>query len=362
MVQVRNRGSRIDESELFDETAGYDDETGILFAPNLTSDERRQATSLYRLFNGLWGLCVVRGVPGTGKDLIGNYLTYKIKRFFPHKRIVRDEKPRRLFGPYDGFFDEQTIVNDLKQMVSIAKGKKGEDDDEPADATERTGRRLERAADSWVKGAGEVLLKNSVSYLTEFWRYCYNREPHSPMNKTMGAIHKVKRHLDVLVIGTTQLTEDLDRKTCLPWIDWRITCTRSVANKTGFAYFVEKVKYDKRLNALIPLGQPFPIRIDAGKPKSDIGDGKIMIKKPWYKPESEEERIVLDVLRAGSDTYEDMVDFIQTHGDMSEVEILETLKELSFNPRKHAVDYPCYFRLYNSKSAPQIRTSLRITE
>ncbi len=122
------------------------------------------------------------------------------------------------------------------------------------------------------------------------------------------------------------------------------------------------VKYDKRLDILIPIGRPFPIRIDAGKPKSDMGDGKIVIRKPWYVPETEEERIILDVLRAGINNYEKIVDIITTHGDMSETEILETLKELSFNPRKHVVDYPCYFRLFNSKSAPQIKTSLRVEE
>ena len=353
-----------DDSDMFDNTAGYDDESGIRFAPGLTDIERKQATSLYRLFNGLWGVCIIKGDPGTGKDLFGNYLTYKLKKFFPHKRIVRDEKPRRLFGRYDGFFDEYTIVGDLKRMTAIAKGANGkeEEDDGTEDNPEVTGKRLERAADDWVKGAGKVLLKNSVTYLTEFWRYCYNREPHSPMNKTMGAIHKVKRHLDALVIGTTQLTEDLDRKTCKPWIDWRVTCTRSAVNKTGFTYFVEKVKYDKRLDILVPIGQPFPIRVDAGKPRGDMGDGKIVIIKPGYRPENEEERIILDVLHAGIDTYESLVNFMLVNGDMSENEILTTLKDLSFRPRKHVVDYPCYFRLYNSKSAPQLKTSLRIQE
>lgn len=339
--------NRVDDSDLFDNTAGYDDDSGIRFAPNLTIEERQQATSLYRLFNGLWGVCIIKGDPGTGKDLFGNYLTYKIKRFFPQKRIVRDEKPRALFGTYDAVFDESVIVRDIKAMALIAKGARlSEDEDEEPEAPVAI-RRLEAAADNWVKGRGEVLLKNSVAYLTEFWRYCYNREPHNPMNKTMGAIHKVKRHLDCLIVGTTQLTEDLDRKTCLPWIDWQVTCSRSTVNKTGFAFFVQKVKYDKRLNILLPLGRPFPIRFDAGKPRSEMGDGKIIIRKSYYRPETEEERIVLDVLRAGVDNYEELVEIIETEGDMSEAEVLETVKSLSFMPRKHVLDYPCYFRLYN---------------
>lgn len=346
--------TKANESDLFDNSAGYDDDRGIRFAPDLTEEERHQATSLYRLFNGLWGLCTVKGDPGTGKDLFGNYITYKLKRFFPHKRMVRDEKPRNLFGAYDGLFDEQVIIDDLKQMKEIAKGTRQSKDEEEV--------KLEQAADDWVQGAGQVLLKNSILYLTEFWRYCYNREPHNPMNKTMGAIHKVKRHLDCLIIGTTQLTEDLDRKTCLPWIDWQVTCTRSRINKTTFTYFVQKVKYDRRLSILMPIGKPFPIRFDAGKPRSDMGNGLITILKPKYLPESEEERIILDLIKEGYNKYESILEFLYEHGDMTEYEILETLKNLSFIPRKHVIDYPCYFRLYNSKSAPQVKTSLKLTE
>ena len=51
-----------DSPELFDESAGYDDETGIRFAPGLTALDRRRATLLYRLFNELWGLCIVKGL------------------------------------------------------------------------------------------------------------------------------------------------------------------------------------------------------------------------------------------------------------------------------------------------------------
>ncbi len=354
--------NKIDDSDLFDDTAGYDDEIGIRFAPNLTLMERQQATSLYRLFNGLWGVCAIFGDPGTGKDLLGNYIAYKVKKFFPWKRIVRDEKPYPLFGKYSALFDEQVIVSDLRKMMAIAKGKRDNGSGEIEALSLDIDRKLEMVADDWVKGAGEVLLKNSLVYLTEWWRYCYNREPHSPMNKTMGAIHKTKRHLDCLILGTAQLYSELDRFTCLPWIDWRVTCTRSTVNKTGFSFFVEKVKYDKRLHILLPIGRPFPIRFDAGKPRTEMGDGRITILKPNYKPETDEERIVLDVLKAGGDNYEELVDFIETNGDMTEDEILSTLKELSFIPRKHVVDFPCYFRLYNSKSAPQLRTSLKVTE
>ena len=340
-----------DSDSLYDETAGYDDETGVKIADGLSAEERKQAVILYRLFNGLWGVCIVVGDPGTGKDLFGNYLAYKIKRYFPWKRILRDEKPRALFGEYAGLFNESVLSEDLNRMRALAKGK----------SAVAIGEVLEKAADDWVSSEGQVLLKNSLLYLTEYWRYCYNREPHNPMNKTMGGIHKQKRHLDCLVLGTVQLASELDKKTCLPWIDLRVTCNRSVTNTTGFTYFVEKVKYDRRLDVLVSLSRPFPIAFDAGKPRTYLGNGKIWIKRQNYLPESEQERVVLDVIRAGLDTYEALVEELEADGEMREPEILATLKGLK-KVRKRAIDYPDFFGLYNSKSAPQMKTSLKVED
>jgi len=349
--------TEIDGSDLYDNTIGYDDEVGVRLASGLSEEDIKRATMLYHLFNELWGVCIVKGDPGTGKDLLGNYLSHSIKRFFPHKRILRDEKPRELFGEYAGQFNEQVLKKELKIMKAIAKGDKATSEDSIT-----YGEALEKAADQWVTDAGEVLLKNSVLYLTEYWRYCYNREPHAPMNKTMGAIHKMKRHLDCLILGTVQLPSELDKKTCLPWIDWQATCTRSTSNKTGFVYYIQKVKYERRLDILVPYGKTTIIPVDAGKPRSYLGDGKIQLKKPYYEPVNEEERIILDVLKSGYDTYEGIVGLLESDGDMSEAEVLDTLKELSFRKNKRAINYPCFFRLYNSKSAPQINTQIRAEE
>jgi len=351
--------NKIDDSELYDSTIGYEDEVGVRLAEGLSEEEKKRATMLYHLFNELWGVCIVKGDPGTGKDTFGNYISYIIKRYFPHKKILRDEKPRRLFGEYAGLFNEQTLREDLRRMRTIAKGDKVE-----SEGSLNYSEALEKAADNWVTQEGVVLLKHSVLYLTELWRYCYNREPHNPMNKTMGAIHKVKRHLDCLVIGTVQLPTELDKKTCLSWVDWQVTCTRSATNKTGFVYYVQKVKYDRLRDFLEIIGRPFPIAVDAGKPRGYLGDGKIHIKKgrEWYKPETEEERIILDVIKSGVNTYEGIVDLLETDGDMTEREVLETLKELKFRRSKRAIDYPCIFGIFNSKSPPQIKSQIRMEE
>jgi len=359
-MALRNRDvetpDKLDDS-LFDESAGYEDDQGIQTSPGLSDIEQRQARAIYRLFNGLWGLCVIRGDPGAGKDTFLNWFLYTSKRYFPQKRILRDEKPRKLFGPYAGLFNEERLHDDLKRMREMAKGvgKPG------AFSVDYLGA-LEKAADDWVSSHGQVLLKKSWVYLTELWRYCYNREPHNPMNKTMGAIFKVGRHLDCFVLGTIQLPSELDKKTCLPWIDWQVTCTRQVGNKTGFAYYIQKVKYDPRQSMLVKLGTPFPILLDAGKPRTEMGNGRIVLLKPDYRPQSEEERVVLDALKAGYDNYEAVANLLECEGDMTEQETLDTLKELKFRKSKRVIDFPCYFSLYNSKSAVNIDTRLKVQE
>jgi len=343
------------DDNLFDESAGYEDDTGVRFTKGLSERERKQATLLYRIFNELWGLCIIRGDPGAGKDTFLNWFLFTCKRFFPEKRILRDEKPRKLFGTYAGLFNEEQIREDLKQMRDVAKGVGiGQ-----MDAV------LEQAAGKWADSErAKVLLQDSIVGLTEFWKYVYNREHNTPMNKTMGAIHKMKRHFNTLIVGCTQLESDLDKKTCKPFIDWRVTCTRSQRDSTRYTFILEKVKYDKRMDLIIPIGRPFAIPVDAGKPRPYIGDGKIVIKKRYYRPGNSEEAIVLEAIKAGLDTYEGLVAFLEAEGDMSEFEILATLKELCLRlphrRMKGVITYPCIYGIFNSRSAPNLRTNIKV--
>lgn len=345
--------SKPKNEDLFDHTIGYEEETAVRLAPGLSIEEERQARQLYSLFNGLWGLCLIFGDPGTGKDLFGNIIDLKCKMFFPWKQILRDEKPRELFGSYTGLFNETVLASELDNMREVAHG-----------ATSFAGKSnlMSKAADDWVTEKGAVLLKNSILYLTEYWNYCYKRNPMSPMNKTMGAIHKMKRHLDCLILGTCQQEEDLDRFTCLPFVDWRVTCTRSVINPTGFVYYVEKVAYDRRKMILVPTKKPVVLSYDGGKPRSYLGNGIITITKNWYQGETDDEQLVLGAIKAGVNRYEDLVTILEDQAGMTEAEVLTTLKDLKFRKTKRVITYPDFFGLYNSKSAPQIKSQGLQTE
>jgi len=361
----RKTNHKIDRNtfELYDESVGYDDEVGVKFAPDLSALDKRRAVLLYRLFtpprevSGLWGLCVVYGKPGSGKDLFGNYLSHTIKRYFPWKRILRDEPPKGLFGPYGGLFNEEVLQDDFSRMRMATKGLK----------LKESGLALEKEADVWVQGAGEIMLKNSLLYLSDtLWNRCNKREPHNPMNKTMGAIFKVYRHLDCFTLATIQTTDDLDRFTVKPYINWMVTCTKSSHNVTGFVFYIQRVTYDKRMDVLMPIGRPFPLPVDAGKPRSFLGDGKIRFteRAKYYQPETEEERVVLEVLKSGVDTYDGVVELLETDGDMAEDETLDTLKSLGlklpYRKPKLIIDYPCYFKIFQSKSAPQYTTKVKV--
>lgn len=338
----------LNKADLFDYTVGYEAEPPRM-AEGLNPYEVEQARMIFNIFNGLWGLVIMLGKRGTGKDLFGNFLTYRIKRYFPWKKILRDEKPRELFGEYTGLFNDSVLKEDLARMGEKARG---------SAKTERDVI-LDREANEWVTSKGNVLLKNSVLYLTEFWRYCYNREPHNPMNKTMGAINKLARHLDCLVLGTTILEEELDKKTALENVTWKIIGSMDRTIKMLFVYRIYRVSYDSRSGRLINTSSPFILPFDAGKPCSFMGDGKIRIKKFEYRPENEEERVVLTALKSGVEYYEDLVGLLETYGDMEEANTLATLKELKFRQHKRVIWYPCDVELYNSKSATEIKTNLK---
>jgi len=332
--------------DLFDYTTGYDTEPDVEINRNLSDWIINEGIRFYRLFNtppsGLCGVAVLSGMPGNGKDILGNYLSWISKTVFPYKRLLRDEKPRELFGIYEGLFNEESLREDLEKMKLLTK------DNGKMTLTERNAI-LDNAADDWISSKGQVLLKNSILYLTEYWRYCYKRDPHNPMNKTMGGVHRAKRHMDVLILGTIQLITDLDRFTALPYIDWEIKCRRSANNPTGFYYMIHKVEYQGERRGIVKSPMPIDvIRLDGARPVTELGE-PITILDELYKGNKYEKKVI-NAINSGIVTYEDLQNEIKFKKD-SGMSVLKVLKKLFVSK---IVTYGCWFKIYNSKSALQI--------
>lgn len=345
---IKELDLNIDKSyrpDLFDYSAGYDSEPDVKINDKLSSWIIEEGIKYYNLFStpptGLCGVTVLSGNVGNGKDLTGNYLSWVINNVFPNKRLLRDEKPRELFGLYDGLFNEEVLHEDLNKMRELTKSSK-------MTLTERNAL-LDQAADDWVSSTGQVMLKNSVLYLTEFWRYLNLREPFNPMNKTMGGVHRVKRHLDLLVIGTIQLITDLDKRNALPFIDWRIMCRRSSNNPTGFMGYVYKFQYNMNRQRIEMSSSPIEIiKVDGAKPITELGES-ITILDDAYKGNKYDQKVI-DAIESGIVTFEDLKNEVKFSKN-SDISVLKILKNLFVNK---VVTYGCFFKVYNSKSATDI--------
>jgi len=337
---------------MYDYSSGYDSEPIIDINYEKSEWIISEALKYYHLFktppSGLCGLAVLSGNVGHGKDVIANYVDWILKEAFPTKKIIRDETPRELFGEYTWFnkesdtplFNQVSLKEDLDKMRDLVKGTKMTMKEREAI--------LEQAADDWVSEKGNVMLKNSVLYLTEFWRYLNLREPFSLMNKTMGGIHRVKRHLDLFILGTIQLITDLDKRNALPFIDWRIICRMSANNPTGFIGYVFKFNYN-HIRGRIEMS-PMPlttIKVDGAKPITELGE-PITIINDLYKGNRNEQRVI-DAIESGITTFEDLKTEVKFR--KREISILSILKHLFVNK---IITYGCAFKIYNSKSATSI--------
>ena len=333
--------------DFFDHEPGYDDDSSIHIRENIPDWQYEEAIRYYALFKELWGLVVISGERGNGKDLLLNYLSWVIYRSFD-KKLLRDEKPRELFGLYDGIFNEEVLSDQINKMNAEAKGLKNWTEKDEL---------ISRLADDYVMSKeAQDLFSNSILALTEYWKYVYKREPHKPMNKTMGAIHKMLRHYPSIIFGTIQIVSDLDRYTCHPFINYEIRANRSANNRTGFIYLVYQCKYHQNSGVNI---SPYPIdviKLDGARPVTDLGM-PIHILDNEYSG-SKVEIKVLDAVKSGITTYEDLLKEVKfrVRDDTSVLKILKYL----FMHKPKIVNYGCWFNVFNSRSKPQISGSKRI--
>lgn len=250
----------LQDSVLYDDAPDLSETSQLELKDGLIDWEIEDASRIAPLTKGVM---IVTGAPRSGKDLFGNWLSWKIKRYFKDKRILRDERPRRLFGSYIPF-NPLMLQQDLARMKEVANGK-GTYNDKVS--------QLDNMAKEWMTFKGEVLLKNAVLYLTEFGGYMYNREPFNPMNRLLGRILRMWGHLDLLVIGTTQQKHELDRYTCIPFITHEVRCKWSLKYRNTGLYNIYPQRYITTTGALEMSSKTISLSIDGGKSRPEL-DGK----------------------------------------------------------------------------------------
>ncbi len=241
--------------------------------PGLTDTEVEEAYTIIRWlqgsgqFYGIAGLMLVTGMPRQGKGLFGNVLAHKIKRLFKGKHILRDDHPKAVFGKYD-LFNEDILGEDIARMRNIAIS------DIPTEV--RGSNRKQKAqlisdVNAWRTERGEVLFKNAIALLDEFWRYMNNRRPMSPMNLALSGLIKMWGHLDCLFMGLAQRQHDLDRFTCLPYTTHEARCCWCRDRESTVQVMLYRVQFSSAKQALVPIDKPTRIFIDGGRIRSELG-------------------------------------------------------------------------------------------
>lgn len=253
-----------DEACLFDDSAEYtDDLYKNHLNPDLSAAEIEDAMVWAKYSRGVG---VISGAPGSGKGITGIAITKKMQHYFG-KRPMLDFKPRRAFGPYLPFNDH-SLVEQLKRMSSVAVG----EGHEPEAA-------VDKAAHEWATSQGQVYFQNAVVLLDEFKRYHYKREPGKPINKLMGQVYDVFRHLDLLVLGMCIDINELDEFSCKPKLTFDIRCTwmtEYTIQKYGLSPYstmatIYPIKFVSERGVFDVTGRPETFIIEGGKPREFLG-------------------------------------------------------------------------------------------
>jgi len=260
MTMVANRPIQFDDSPEVDSL--YE----LQLNPGLNSELLDYAEKFKYMTRGIM---IVTGMPGSGKDLWGNTVSWLVKTIFKGKKVFRDEIPRRLFGNYEEF-SEITVMNEFAQLSADL------DDQMPSEikrSDAKTAKKMVDLSNQWMAKIGEERLHNSVLFMTEFWRYMHNRKPFSPIGMLLGAIVKRWRHLDLLLIGNAQQKRELDAISCLPYITHEVRCSWGINNPNAGGYRLYPVKWVSSSGVLEVRGKSKKFRIDGKQPR-DFLDGK----------------------------------------------------------------------------------------
>jgi hypothetical protein len=267
MDEKRIKSKSIEElEELFDLTPPPEEEEAPALNDDLTISEMEEV-ALYAQLR--YGVMLVTGEPGAGKDTFMHFLLWKLKTLFKGYGVMLDRKPRILFGSYIPF-NMDVLQDELQRSHERAMMGKAHTELDFAKYTDdsRKKKKINQAIDNW-RDKNQALFANKAIGLTELWRYFYNRRPHNIMNYTMQPLLKRYRHYKSLIIGTTPHENELDIKSYLSWVTHVAVCNQtrqkglhSITIHSGRSYLGNTV--------LTVASKPFTLYLDALQPKERL--------------------------------------------------------------------------------------------
>ena len=216
------------------------------------------------------GVMLVTGDPGGGKDLFGVSVCARQKYLFG-RHILLDFLPKRAFDETGGkytLFNMPVMLKEINKMAKLA----GVEGIEGSKDSEEVGQFVDQATKRWAtEGEGEPLLKGSILYLQELKRYCYNRDPHRRVNKFIGAINSVWRHLDLLVIGSHVLEHEIDKYTFLSYAKLRAHCAWCISRPHTTEVRIRRGAFASGDNVFVVEGRPLTVYVNGNEPRDWLG-------------------------------------------------------------------------------------------
>jgi len=256
------------QDELYDYTGLGDELYDTQLNDGLENWEIEDAKYLSRIFGGFRGIVLVTGKPGAGKGLFGNTLAWKIKRYIKGRKVLRDDRPRELFGAYIPF-NEQFLINEIKK----ASGALNMIPKEISRQSKKELAKVSQETKDWMAKKGEILLTDTVMLLDEFKRYFHNRRPMNPMGVLLGT-HVVTqwRHLNTLIIGMAPFKRELDAISLFPYVTHEVRCDWMLTRPNTAKCDVHFTKWVSSAGVLDVSRKPITLYLNGMAPREKLGD------------------------------------------------------------------------------------------
>ena len=274
MEQLLEKDKQSKLRELYDDTEFSDDFYGLSLNPGLTEQEIKEAQLFATMAHGVM---LVTGRPGQGKDLFAHSFAYLIKRYFSNRKVFLDHKPKSLFGEYTPFTPD-FLLREIKKMgqkadIDIETDEEGNIQGS-IEKQKKIAARTEELIKNWLQDGseGQVMLQNGILVLGELKRWCYNRNPHNPLNKFIGGLCSIWRHLDLLIIGITPQMHEIDQYTFLYYVTHWADCSWSITRPFTTDVKIRRGQYLDPSRGVFGVAlKPIIFHVDGKKPRPFLG-------------------------------------------------------------------------------------------